>query len=613
MTPEETRSSAVGTLRRGRLAALRAPLPLLAKELTELSARRRTYVMRVVYGTALFLCFLLMLNDLVSRYRGDMLSLLGRGKGLFELVVYLEFTGIFLFLPGMMSGVLTYEKERESLALLLITDMGPWEIVLQKYLGRLIPMLTFLMMALPPMAIAYSFGGIASGESYSAVLYLLLTCLQVGAFSLMISAYARTSAGAFVSCYLFGLVFYLGPLFAFMVFDMVELIRASNDTARVFLAFVPPYVFEDTRSGSWGSIIARAVPTMVSIVAFLMLARVFLTKRAFVRSQHLVLNAFKRIDRLMERANRFVGSIVLIKDKSGPPEDDPVAWRELTKKPLGKPQHLIRLVLLLEIPAAFTGLVLVLYEVELTGWGLMVAAIMILWSLSVVGVSVKSANAFASERANQTLDVLLTTPLPGRDIVRQKMKGVGRLILVLLVPLATLFFFESFVDVGFFWSSSRVHDYPWWLRTPMLAATAGLYLMLFAWFCAWVGLKVRSRTRAISTALIATFLWNLVPIVLLLLLHDFSMIDTGVFPGSWLFLSSPGAALATLAWTEDSFWEASRIAPAIVSFIFYGFLTRYLRARCLKHADRYLGRACPPWLGPSYRLLKRTTPEETAG
>lgn len=608
MTPEEARASAAGTLRRGRLAALRAPLPLLAKELTELSARRRTYVMRVVYGTALFLFFLLMLNDLVSRYRGDMLNLLGRGKDLFDLVVYLEFTGIFLFLPGMMSGVLTYEKERESLALLLITDMGPWEIVLQKYLGRLIPMLTFLMMALPPMAIAYSFGGIASGESYSAVLYLLLTCLQVGAFSLMISAYARTTAGAFVSCYLFGLVFYLGPLFALMVFDLLELTHASNETARVFLAFVPPFVFEDTRSGSWGSIVARAIPTMVSIIAFLVLARVFLTKRAFVRSRHLVLNAFKRIDRLMERANRLVGSIVLIKDKSGPPEDDPVAWRELTKKPLGKPQHLIRLLLLLEIPAAFMGLALLLFEVGSSGSGLLAGAIMILWSLSAVGVSVKSANAFVSERANQTLDVLLTTPLPGRDIVRQKMKGVGRLILVLLVPLATLFFFESFMGFPF-----QDRDDPWWFQTPMLAVTAGLYLVLFAWFSAWVGLKLRSRTRAISTALIAIFLWNLVPIVLLLMLDDSHVVNVDDCPGSWLFLSSPGAALAMLAWAPDSFWEASRFSPAIVSFIFYGFLTRYLMARCLKHADRYLGRACPPWLRSPYRPLKRTTPEETTG
>ena len=42
--------------------ARKSRLPLLVKELTEQAARRRTYVIRVVYAAGLFACFFLMLR-----------------------------------------------------------------------------------------------------------------------------------------------------------------------------------------------------------------------------------------------------------------------------------------------------------------------------------------------------------------------------------------------------------------------------------------------------------------------------------------------------------------------------------------------------------------------
>ena len=55
--------------------------------------------------------------------------LLGLGLGLFEFLMALQFLGIYLFGPAMMSRVITSEKERNSLGLLLLTDhlrQGLW-------------------------------------------------------------------------------------------------------------------------------------------------------------------------------------------------------------------------------------------------------------------------------------------------------------------------------------------------------------------------------------------------------------------------------------------------------------------------------------------------------
>ncbi|MFN5585347.1 MAG: hypothetical protein ACK5DR_08610 [Planctomyces sp.] len=87
-------------------------LPLLRRELSELSARRRTYVIRVLGAVVI------------------------------------------------VAGVITMEKERKTLGLLFVTRLSPRVIVLEKPGSRLLPMLTLLLITFPMLAFAYSLGGL---------------------------------------------------------------------------------------------------------------------------------------------------------------------------------------------------------------------------------------------------------------------------------------------------------------------------------------------------------------------------------------------------------------------------------------------------------------------
>ncbi|MFO0060710.1 MAG: hypothetical protein ACK57O_07520, partial [Planctomyces sp.] len=87
-------------------------LPLLRRELSELSARRRTYVIRVLSAVVI------------------------------------------------VAGVITMEKERKTLGLLFVTRPSPLMIVLEKPGSRLLPMLTLLLITFPMLAFAYSLGGL---------------------------------------------------------------------------------------------------------------------------------------------------------------------------------------------------------------------------------------------------------------------------------------------------------------------------------------------------------------------------------------------------------------------------------------------------------------------
>lgn len=573
-------------------------LPLLAKELVEQAARRRTYIVRVAYAALLFLAFALYFHSEVPRQAGSPYHVFGMGKQMFEFLVGIQFAGIYIFLPAMMSGVLTYEKERRSLELVFLTDLRPWEILLQKYLGRLVPMFTFLLLSLPLMAIAYAFGGISADYLASGVFILLITCLQVGAFALMVSAFCRTTTQAFVGSYVFLALFYFLPALVAALFDEGRFLRVSPRQERVIFAFLPVYVFEEISRRGFGDTLAHSVPIALSAGAFLALARVFIVRRAFVPARSLTLGLFKLLDRVMDRWNRSVGNVVLVKERKTLPGNDPVAWREVAKKSLGKTRYLIRILFATEVPILFTAVAVLSWSGgEAAGRRVLSGMVFCMWALAVLAISVPSANAIASERTKRTLDVLLTTPLEGADIIQQKARAVWRLIIVLMVPFATLFLIEAWWESagnGRGGGSARGE-----LGAVGYLVTSGLsiviYLPMLSWVSRWIGLRVRSRARAVAATLGGIVAWSLAPLGLVI----GASVLTGTDPDSsglaFLFLLSPAIVIplterANSGLTFRGTFHAPAAVPIFLNFLWHGGVLYYFRHLCLKHADRYLGR-----------------------
>src|SRR5258708_29390882 len=139
---------------------MRIGLPLLAKELLEQSARKRTYVVRVAYACLSFAAAWLLFYDLLRMGVTTPQAALGSGRQMFAVLMKLQFTGIYLIMPAVTCGVLAHEKEQNTLGLLFLTKLGPWTILFEKLFSRLFPMCCFLLMSLPLLAYAYSLGGV---------------------------------------------------------------------------------------------------------------------------------------------------------------------------------------------------------------------------------------------------------------------------------------------------------------------------------------------------------------------------------------------------------------------------------------------------------------------
>ncbi len=561
--------------------------PLLAKELTERAARPRTYWMRILGGTLLFLAFWSDNRWLLREAIDSPASILGAGERMFESLTWMLLAGIYAFVPAMLCGAVTQEKERDSLALLLLTELRPWQIVVQKYIAGLVPALSLLLLAMPLGAVAYAYGGFTARSLAFTLLILVLATLQIAALALWCSCRFRTTVAAFLGTYALAALLVLVPALPVILEDALNKHWFPVRVEWWFFAHVPPAVLDTARAHTLGPL-AIAATTLL----FLFLAARDLPRRAFLPARPWLREFFGRIDRFMARVNRCVGSIAFRRKAGSLPLGEPVLWRETRARALARPEYLVRLLLAVEIPTLIAASLMStpsfgrqLFELSLLGAIAGIVAVLVL--------SVTAANAFVTERVNQTLDVLLTTPLTGRDIVRQKARALRPLTWVLAVPLITIFGLEGWIEEITPWTGYaetlglRTPSETWLQYIIGSALTVAICLPLVGWLSLWIGLWCRTRLRAIVTTLVVILAWSFGPFMLLEAL-DIDLVRRSA--ERWLWLASPltypsSNELGELRQFGDNAW-----VPLVVNFALYGGALWLIRRHCLWKADAYLRR-----------------------
>ncbi|MCA8999376.1 MAG: ABC transporter permease subunit, partial [Planctomycetaceae bacterium] len=354
--------------------------PLLSKELIELANRRRTYLIRFVYATLLFSLGLLILYGRHG-VSADVGTRLGEGRAMFDELVWLQMAGIYLFLPAMTAGAFTLEKERDTLTLLLLTTMPPWTIVVQKYLSRVVPMLCYVILSFPLMAVSYSHGGVTTGTLYFAMVLLILTVLHVAAVSVMCSSFCRTTVESFLASY--------------------GLLAVSATCCPIFS---PVQILRHASMMQGMTTLTAIILVLMGTGACLILARACLLKRAFIPPRNFLLEFFQALDRMYHEWNQVTGGIVLVDDGRELPDDKPVAWRETSKRSLGTFRYLFRVLVLLELPILFVAQQVRLNAIS--NQSVVTNLYYLVWGIGGAMVCIHAASVISSERSRQTLDSL---------------------------------------------------------------------------------------------------------------------------------------------------------------------------------------------------------------
>lgn len=496
-------------------------LPLLARELNGRAIRWQHYAARVAFAVLVFGAFVWMTREVL---RSSSIEDLGAGRDALVKILGLELYGICLFLPAMMCGVIAREVECRSLTQLLLTPMSVWSIVLQKYFGGLVPMLVLLLLASPLCAIAYALGGVTPMDLAFGFGMLVLTAMEVGAVALLASALCRNTTAAFMLTYVLGAVAWIAPTFTGEIAKSVGYYSAwplrPPDFVAVFfqgsyLSYPLATYSPDTSHQWWAWLGAAALRFMAfplfATVTALILARWRLGRHVGRAGRGKTPWNERWPARLIRRSNGWIGAAPWRGDR-GLPDAEPVAWRDGRRFGLGSNAGALRTALWLCVPTLllikFPGVAEPVPFATAMDWSLVLfCALAGLGALAIVG---HGAMAFAGERASQTLEVLLVSPVSAREIVLQKSWYCWRLQMVFGVPLLVLVLWQA-VLVQVLGGHDRLVDPGWALG---LAALPGLiaYPRVIGWATLYLGMRFRRPRVALLAGLTAVLALVLVPL-----------------------------------------------------------------------------------------------------
>lgn len=528
------------------ILSLLPELPLLKRELIELSNRRRTYVVRflgaIVILTIVMIRFFEQMDSLVQAQSSAMQNgwgggpsrFYGSGGHVFNSIVPMLFQSIQLLMPALICGAITIEKERNTLGTLFVTRLTPMTIILEKLGSRIIPMLTFLLLSFPLLAFVYSLGGVDTSMLLGTIWLLLCECLFYASIGLVCSSWFATTASAFIASYILtGMVliastalrldfFYpvISPYsvwkFAFFSMDYGSSYGRSPGIFRSFMMEVlgPAATNNDAvLLLRLGVVFFASIPSMMVAVFFVIMARVFLIRRAFVSSSSVLLRVFKSVDKFFTKLNdRTTGGVVLVRDYDSLPAFDPVAWRERSKKSLGKARYLFRILVVMEGPVLFICLGAATASNSTNFSGLR-GLLGFVWVVAAMILAMKSSTMISSERTRETLEALLSTPLTSREILQQKIAGMRRLMMVLAIPILSVhltlmmmnFDVRSLIQTASFSNLGAVLWYG-----VLVTATTTVTMHMIVWLSALVGLRSATQGRSVMAALATLGGWMVI-------------------------------------------------------------------------------------------------------
>lgn len=450
------------------LGAMAIGLPLLSKELLEASTRRRTWWLRAAAAAAALITFASVHAAQAARFQ-DSLGLLGRGEPMFSALVWLLVLATLVMAPALGAGCIARERERGTLVLLLLTPMRPLELAVGKWLSIQAQVMVPLLVALPLVAITYAYGGFSPERLLSGLLAPFLASMQAGAIAVLASAWARGTVPAAILAYAGIAVVALAgndassPTIAWGIFLVPALELAPLD---LLIAVTP---------------ILGTVPICLILAGWLMPRRVATPGGGWWR---LYVRAIDRLvgKRLLARARRLQ-----------PVADDaPIAWRDRTRRSLTSWPGLARILGPVVIGfAAFAAGSLLLDEPE-DGAEILYGACLVMHALGWLALLVLGSSLLNAERTGQTLEVLRTTALPPREIIKQKVRGLENVFWAMLIAHVT----------GIV-ATVVVHP-PLGIAAFFTACAAVFALPPFLYLAVLIGLRERNPIRALVGTMLAT-------------------------------------------------------------------------------------------------------------
>jgi ABC-type transport system involved in multi-copper enzyme maturation permease subunit len=551
--------------------------PVLHLELLLAGRRSRQYVFRWIYaawliGQLLWTFFVTWFFTTITRAGGSVTADVARQ--FVATFVAQQFLLLLLATPAITAGAITDEKTSGTLQYLLTTDLSAGEVVLGKLLGCTAQVVVLWLTGLPLLCFIGVFGGVEMTSLLGLFCVNVPPLFGIAAASLLASVWTQRTRDAVLGLY--------------AVLSGGALLLASDpggvlawlEVDGLLKCFDPLYVLEP----SWG----RPDAQELAETGYRLLGSAALWGTILIVC--LILGSW----RLRPAYRRQLESLGQPVRRRGRPAkartvgDDPIEWKEEQIDGLA-PLPILRRVPrrlaagLVTIGTIVIGLIILrahlpgnftwgrLYELTLQGqlpsvlsqaqpadgaffW--LGALVMLIASLT---VGIRASGAISGERAKMAWEALLLSPLPVRDLVRGKLRGILRCTW----PYLGAYFVPAVVlSLG-----GGVAAFMW---TVLWAPMTWLAMYFVGAAGVWCSARAKSSWRALLSTLGWAYLGGFIvstvttPVVMFLTLFVWALLFV---VDQFLHTAFSGLMVTTLTTFGNAFVIAFNLALALIFYL----------------------------------------------
>ncbi len=569
--------------------------PVFRWETAAIARRKRTYVIRGIYGLVILTCFSLPLLDTIGLSSARELEhrqLAAASQESFGAMMFGQALALLLVTPALFAGAIAQEVERGNLILLLASPASSLEIVLGKLGPRIAQVVLILAVAVPVLGLLSLNGGVDDQLVILSDAVLLTSAFLIASVAMLISVISASLRQAVLWTYVAEILWLAAPAF----FDRVAAyatptVSEWSGLIAVLLAMTSPFSVLTELNTLPPTIVGDFLRTMLVQLGLgaVLVAVAALLLRPVASGAGPFGWRLAPVTFLLSRRR------LLPRGACG---ERPVLWKEMH---VARSRVLARLFLTLVVLAVLFPLGWVTWkmavpafqEVGAAGYGsakptgareefnmFLRVTLVSVYMLLAIGLAVFCATSITSEKEKATWTSLIATPLSALEIVGQKMIGacwqlhwVG-LVYVVLLTLGV--------------AAGAIH--------PLGGILSVVQIVVFLGFVAGLGTYLSLRFKSSVHALGWTFF-------VLFVINGGYLLGCVLVPNTTsltFFLVTPllhGLSLATYPEVDwllkggRGFGNPAEDASLIVSnLLFYGVSTVVLCYKCVGAFEQAAGR-----------------------
>ena len=256
--------------------------PVLNKEIKLRLRSLKSFLGILFYLLALGLVaigfiYLTMMNSQTGYIRPE------ESRMMFMVLSMVQLALILFMTPGLTAGVISGERERQTLSMLLTTEQSSTSIILSKLVSSLAFLFLMISASLPLYSIVFLYGGVSPGVLLATFGLYVITMITIGSIGILFSTLLKKTIVSMIATY--GVALFLTAGTGFLtIFMMSAFLVGSNQTnpAPYFMimgnpAFVLMTIFEPNIKNEFVMRTGIELPFWISyVITFVIIAVVSL-------------------------------------------------------------------------------------------------------------------------------------------------------------------------------------------------------------------------------------------------------------------------------------------------------------------------------------------------